>query len=245
MDAVNHETMQRILTVEDDGDIRRAIVTTLKHHGYEATGVESGEEGLREMRQDRYDLLVLDVMLPGMSGFDVCSAVRRERPELPILMLTAKDDESDIVEGFRRGSDDYVTKPYRSSELVARVRALLRRAGPREPTTRRNFNFGPWEIDPTSLRAVFQAQEVELSQLEFGIVSLLAQEEGRIVTRRRILREIWGFANPAKVETRRVDMHIAKVRGKLDVDGRSLIDTVHGEGYRYAWSAVEAVNHAS
>jgi len=222
-----------ILVVEDEEAIRRGLCDVLAYQGYAPSGSETGEEGLREALSNGYDLVILDLMLPGMSGFDVCSAVRAKLPAQPILILTARGSEEDILEGFGRGADDYVTKPFSVSELLARVQALLRRSGKLPRAEQEPFAFGCWEVDPASQRAHCGERAVELSQRELAILELFAREEGRIVSRRMLLQEIWGFANPERIETRTVDMQIGKLRRKIEQAGSLLIETVRGSGYRY------------
>ncbi|MAE93698.1 MAG: DNA-binding response regulator [Deltaproteobacteria bacterium] len=224
----------RVLVVEDEPAIQRGLCDVLAYHGYQPTGSDTGEDGLREGLTGQYDLVLLDVMLPGKSGFDVCEELRAEAPRLPILMLTARGAEEDVVRGFRCGSDDYVTKPFSIAELLARVEALLRRsgqggeAGPGPP-----FSIGPVEIEPERRIAVTEEGEVELSRRELELLTLLVRERGRIVSRRVLLQEVWGFERPERLETRTVDMHIAKLRKKLGA-ARDAIETVRGEGYRLA-----------
>jgi DNA-binding response OmpR family regulator len=222
----------RVLVVEDEPAIQRGLCDVLVYRGYEPTGVATGEDGLREGLRNGYDLVLLDVMLPGVSGFDVCRELRAQLPRLPILMLTARGAEEDVLEGFRCGSDDYVTKPFSVGELVARIEALLRRAGRAGRATPEPFGLGAWRVEPERLVAVRDGAEVELSRRELEILALLARERGRIVSRRMLLAEVWGFPCPERIETRTVDMHIAKLRRKLGEDGHRLIETVRGEGYR-------------
>jgi len=227
-----------ILVVEDEAAIRRGVCDLLAFHGYEPEGVERGDDGLRRGLEGEHALVILDVMLPGMNGFDVCEQLRATKPLLPILMLTARGSEEDVLEGFRRGSDDYVTKPFSVAELVARAEALLRRSGrlgkPGEDCCEAPFRFGEWEIDPAELRATRVDESLELSRRDAEILGLFCREAGHIVGRRRLLEEIWGYPNPDRVETRSVDMHIAKLRKKLAAPGDALIATVRGEGYRYS-----------
>jgi DNA-binding response OmpR family regulator len=223
-----------ILVVEDEEAIRRGLCDVLAYHGYAPTGVGSGEDGLREALTERYTLLILDVMLPVMSGFEVCQRVREQMPGQAILLLTARGSEDDVLEGFERGADDYVTKPFSVSELLARVGALVRRyqapAGP-DPE---QFRFAGWEVDGATLRARSGDDCLDLSPRELAILALFVREEGRIVSRRMLLQEVWGFANPDKIETRTVDMQIVKLRRKIDRGESSAIQTVRGAGYRYA-----------
>ena len=224
----------RILVVEDEESIQRGLCDVLAFHGYAPTACGNGEEGLSEALGGGYELVLLDVMLPGMNGLDVCSKIRAERPDQAILMLTARGSESDVLEGFERGADDYVTKPFSVSELLARVKALLRRAGGADAEAEEQFRFGAWQVDVPALRATCgDGRRIDLSAREVQILALLVREEGRVVSRRRLLHEVWGFANPESIETRSVDMQIGKLRRKVDADGESWIETVRGAGYRY------------
>lgn len=226
-------TPPRILVVEDELAIQRGLCDVLAYRGYAPTGVANGEDGLREGLAGGFDLVLLDVMLPGRSGFDVCTALRSHDPRLPILMLTARGAEEDVLRGFRCGSDDYVTKPFSVAELMARVEALLRRSERGEPrAVAEPFAFGDWQIDPERLAASNGGDPIELSRREIEILALLAGERGRIVSRRRLLSDVWGMGSPERIETRTVDMHIAKLRKKLGAEGPRLIETVRGEGYR-------------
>jgi two-component system response regulator RegX3 len=220
----------RVLVVEDEESIRRGLCDVLAYHGFAPTPAASGEEGLREA--DACDLVLLDLMLPGIDGFEVCETLRASRPQLPILMLTARGAESDVLRGFRCGADDYVTKPFSISELVARVEALLRRAGRLDAAGAEPFSVGPLEVDPGALTARLSGRTLELTRREVGMLALLARERGRIVSRRALLQEVWGFARADRIETRTVDMHVAKLRRKLGAE-RELIETVRGEGYRF------------
>ncbi len=223
-----------ILVVEDEESIRKGLCDVLAFRGYAPEGVERGDDGLRRALSNEHALVLLDVMLPAMNGFDVCRELRAALPELPVLMLTAQGSEQDVLEGFRVGADDYVTKPFSVAELVARVEALLRRSGAGvADETPEPFAFGSWRIDPGTREAARDDARVELTQLEASLASLFAREPGRILSRRRLLKEVWGVADPDRIETRTVDMHVAKLRKKLDASGDALIQTVRGEGYRF------------
>ncbi len=224
-----------VLVVEDEEPIRSGLCDVLAFHGHAPEGVERGDEGLRRALTNQHALVILDVMLPGMNGFDICREIRAQLPRIPILMLTARGAEPDVLEGFRAGADDYVTKPFSVAELMARVDALLRRCGAlSEEADAQPFCFGEWRVEPSALRAHCGSRSVELTRREASLLALFAREAGRILSRRRLLREIWGFADPERIETRTVDMHIAKLRKKLDAIGDALIETVRGEGYRFA-----------
>ncbi|MCC6641845.1 MAG: response regulator transcription factor [Deltaproteobacteria bacterium] len=226
------KTRTEVLVVEDDEAIQRGVCDVLAFHGLVPTGVATGEDGLRCGLDSRFVLVILDVMLPGRSGFDVCRELRAARPQLPILMLTARGAEEDVLQGFACGSDDYVTKPFSVAELVARVEALLRRAGGRAPAKPAAFSVGPWRVDPETLRAEGAGQGISLSRLEVDLLALLAREAGRIVSRRMLLREVWGYEAPERIETRTVDVHVSNLRKRLGDAGRQRIETVRGEGYR-------------
>ncbi len=221
----------QILVVEDEEAIREGLRDVLVYHGYDVTAVASGEEGIDVALGADFALVLLDVMLPGVNGFEVCRRVRQEKPAQAILMLTAKGEEEDVIEGFRCGADDYVTKPFSVRELLARVEALLRRSealGPNEPVV----PFGGWQIETANLMARRDSVQLEITPRELNMIRLLRREKGRIVSRRMLLKEVWGMGRVEELETRTVDMHIAKLRKKLDADGR-LIQTVRGAGYRY------------
>jgi DNA-binding response OmpR family regulator len=230
----NAKTPLAVLVVEDEESIRRGLCDVLAFRGYAPEGVERGDMGLRRGLSREHALVLLDVMLPGLSGFDVCRELRGALPELPILMLTARGSEQDVLEGFRAGADDYVTKPFSVAELCARVEALLRRSGARDDDEQAPpFSFGPWQVDRQTRTAHRDGREVELTQLEAALAALFASEPGRILSRRRLLREVWDVADPERIETRTVDMHVAKLRKKLGGSGDALIQTVRGEGYRF------------
>ena len=221
-----------ILVVEDEPAIRTGLCDVLAYHGYAPDGVASGEDGLRRALASPFALVLLDVMLPGTSGFDVCRALRAERPGQAILMLTARGAEEDVLEGFRCGADDYMTKPFSVAELVARVEALLRRAGALAADAVPPFDFGGWRIDPAARTAARAGETIALSSREAELLVLFARERGRIVGRRRLLAEVWGLVNVDGIQTRTVDVHIAKLRKKLGGDDAP-IETVRGEGYRF------------
>ncbi len=229
-----------ILVVEDEESILRGVCDVLAYHGYAPTGVADGEEGLLAGQSNQYALALLDVMLPGINGFEICEALREQHAHLPIIMLTARGSEDDVLTGFRAGADDYVTKPFSVAELMARVEAVLRRAGRLRSSEERPFEFAGWSIDPANLRASRGEEEVDLTNRELAILALFLRERGRIVSRRMLLGEVWGAPNPDRVETRSVDMQMAKLRKKLGFGAPTggevvgPIETVRGAGYRYA-----------
>lgn len=237
-----------ILVVEDEEAIMRGLCDVLAFRGYSPSAAGRGDLGLERALEHEHEpaLVVLDVMLPGLSGFDVCERLREAKPWLPILMLTARGSEEDVLRGFRSGADDYVTKPFSVSELIARVEALLRRSRPAgteatkessETAAALPFVFGEWQIDPAQRTAQRGEQNAEesfaLTTRDLELLACFVRERGRIVSRRLLLAEIWGYPDPERVETRSVDMHIAKLRKKLGPADGALIETVRGEGYRF------------
>jgi two-component system response regulator RegX3 len=224
----------RILVVEDEEAIRRGLCDVLAYHGHAPIAAEDGERGLELATSGDFALLLLDLMLPGLSGFDVCRELRERGHDIPVLMLTARGSEEDVLEGFRCGADDYVTKPFSVAELTARVEAILRRSGGlRKDEAHAPFDFGPWKIDPSNLRAEVGDTRVDLTTRELEILELFLRERDRIVSRRMLLAEVWRAPDPDRLETRTVDMQIAKLRKKLDGESTSLLETVRGAGYRF------------
>ncbi|HEX5067780.1 MAG TPA: response regulator transcription factor [Myxococcota bacterium] len=222
---------RRVLVVEDDPAMARALCDGFEFEGYAVQVAHDGSEGLRVAREAPVDLIVLDVMLPRMSGLEICQRLRAERDDVPIILLTARSQESDKVEGLRLGADDYVTKPFGFDELVARVEAVLRRARTRPEAE--TLRFGDVHVDFTRLRATRAGEPLELSPREFAILACLAARRGEVVTREQLLHEVWGYES--QPVTRTVDMHIAKLRRKIEPKPfmPEFIVTVHGEGYRF------------
>ena len=223
------ESKPRVLVVEDEESIARGLCDVLSFRGYAVESVTDGLSALHTCSTQRFDLLLLDVMLPELDGLRVCQELRERGVQLPIVMLTAKGSEDDIVRGFEAGADDYVTKPFSVRELLARVHARLARSSKAASET---FHAGAFEIDPARSAARCDDTEVALTKREVMILKLLAEEPGRIVSRRVLLREAWEMNNSDQVETRTVDMHIAKLRKKLGKRAEGLVETVRGQGYR-------------
>ncbi len=228
---MKHAAKARILLVEDDPAIRSGLLDVLVFNGYAAEGAADGQNGLTAALENAYDLLLLDVMLPGLDGFSICRQVRRVKPAQPIIMITAKGSEDDIVAGFKAGADDYVPKPFSLRELMVRVEAVLRRSG-KHPGDERIACCGI-VFDGLKLQAVCAQAAQELTRREMDIISYLFHNQDRIVSRKELLIEVWHYAD-ADIETRTVDIHMLKLRKKIaglkqDID---LIQTVRGEGYR-------------
>jgi DNA-binding response OmpR family regulator len=220
--------MRRVLVIEDNPDLAFGLRTSLEVEGYDVLQAESGKTGLSRAAEGAPDLIVLDLMLPEMSGYEVLRQLRRGRQEMPVLILTARGEEADKVQGFRLGADDYVVKPVGVLEFLARVEALLRRTQPK--TTTGVYRLDDLEVDGDRRTAAVAGDEVDLSPLEFDLLKALAQRRGNLVSRAELLKEVWGYRSG--VESRTVDTHIAKLRAKIDRGGRSRIVTVRKKGYR-------------
>lgn len=224
--------MPKILVIEDEPSMVLGLRDSLEYEGYEVSLASDGREGLDKASREKPDLILLDVMLPVISGIDVCRALRSQGIEIPILMLTARSQEIDKVVGLEIGADDYVTKPFSIKELLARVRAHLRRAA-KQVAEIETFEFSDVKLDFKKYCASKQSQELELSAREFDILKFLIKNRDKIVTRNQLLDEVWGYtSNPI---TRTIDNHIAKLRRKIEdnpSDPRHII-TVHRVGYRF------------
>ena len=221
----------RILVVEDEPDLARGLEINLRQEGYEVMKASTGDEGLKLAFEQKPDLILLDVMLPGMSGFDVCRNIRARGHDMPIIMLTAKSEEIDRVVGLELGADDYVTKPFSLRELIARVRVRLRRRP--QPADTSLYRMGEVELDFDKCRATRNGQVLELTGKEIDILKLLIRHRGETVTRERLLNEVWGYESYPS--TRTVDNHIMRLRQKLEADpaNPTFILSVYGEGYRF------------
>lgn len=222
----------RILIVEDDPAILNGLIDVLLFNGYAADGVDDGGAGLDTALNGAYDLVLLDVMLPTMDGFSICSALRSKKPTQPIIMITAKGAEDDVVTGFKAGADDYVNKPFSLRELMVRVEAVLRRSG--KHMGDEQVHCGEITFHGQTLQATCGDQIQELTRREMDIIVYLHRHQHRIVSKKELLTEVWHYAD-ADIETRTVDIHMLKLRKKialLDEDA-ALIETVRGEGYRW------------
>jgi DNA-binding response OmpR family regulator len=224
----------RVLVVEDDRAIREGLADALSFHGYSVLQAERGDVGVEKALHGDCDLVLLDLVLPGADGLIVLREIRRARPTLPVIVLTARGTESDRVHGLREGADDYVVKPFSVNELLARVDAVLRRS-PERPSdvSRLEIPGGSVDLETREIRIGHAC--VELSEREAELLRYLAVNAGRIVSRDELLSRVWGV-NPRSVETRTVDMHIARLRDKLQDDvSQPRLLTVRGKGYR--WTA--------
>jgi DNA-binding response OmpR family regulator len=223
--------MERILIIEDETPMRTALADLLAAEGYRTLTAADGESGLKRALLEKPDLILLDVMMPKLDGFAVCAGLRRLTNDVPVVMLTAKGQIEDRVNGLDAGADDYVVKPFSSEELLARVRALLRRVE-RKSKARTKLKLGEMEIDLPRQIATRVGKPMHLTAKEFAMLRLLAEAEGEPVTRERFLDVVWGYG--AFPTTRTVDNHIASLRAKIEVnpDSPRWIKTVHGVGYK-------------
>jgi DNA-binding response OmpR family regulator len=224
--------MAKILIIEDEESILMTLEDDLGLEGHAVTGETDGARGLERALQDEHDLIILDIMLPGMDGFEICRRLRSAGRSAPILFLTAKGQEVDRVVGLELGADDYVTKPFSRRELLARVKALLRRSSMADPTPER-FGFGDVSVDFKGHAVTRGGRAVELTAREFALLRFLVQHRGEVVDRGVILEEVWG--EDWDVFPRTVDTHIAHLRQKLEVDAGSprFIVNVRGVGYKF------------
>jgi DNA-binding response OmpR family regulator len=224
-DTLGGVTGQLICVIEDEEVIASAIAARLRAEGFAVEVAHDGPEGVALCDRARPDLVVLDLMLPGLDGLEVCRRLQRDRP-VPVLMLTARAEEADLLVGLAVGADDYVTKPFSPRELVARVRALLRRVERRPVPPGERLAIGPLEIDPAARRVRVDGAEVHLTPTEFDLLALLAGRPGVVFSREQLLAEVWGWRDGSGQRT--VDSHVRGLRRKL---GSELVRTVHGIGY--------------
>ncbi len=229
LQADYHQPMTRVLLAEDDASISEPLARALRREGYEVEVREDGPAALEAALLGSFDLLVLDLGLPGMDGLEVCRRLRTEGHGFPVLVLTARADEVDTVVGLDAGADDYVTKPFRLAELLARVRALLRRGTTeaQQPSTQ------GVRIDVESHRAWMGDEELQLTAKEFDLLRVLVRDAGRVVTREQLMREVWDTTWWSSTKT--LDMHISWLRKKLGDDAAAprYISTVRGVGFRF------------
>jgi len=226
--------MKRILIIEDDRDIVELVRYNLANEGFQVAAAFDGNSGLATLKKTPPDLLLLDLMLPKMSGLEICREIRKEESlnRLPVLMLTARGDEADRVVGLEMGADDYVTKPFSIRELLARVKAVLRRAQVPE-AEKENYSFGEVEVNVRSCQVTKSGRALDFSSKEFDLLKYFLGHPGETLSRDRLLEEVWGYDRFPT--TRTVDAHIVRLRQKLEPkpDEPRFILTVHGTGYKF------------
>jgi DNA-binding response OmpR family regulator len=229
------EEKPHILLVEDEIHLARGICFNLELEGYRVSHVETGEDALERMQYDRFALIILDVMLPGMDGFAVCEKIRKMDTRVPVLILTARSEEGDRITGLEKGADDYLVKPFNLSEFLLRVRGMLRRSSWYRPEpVEEGYRFGDNEVYLLSYRAKTAQGEVDLTDLEVKMLSLFFQKEGETVTRKALLERVWGYTSDT--ETRTLDNFIVRLRKYFEHDSANPIyfQTVRGVGYRFS-----------
>jgi two-component system, OmpR family, phosphate regulon response regulator PhoB len=232
--------MARILVVEDEQDLQQVLAYNLKQAGHDAVVTKLGAEGLRLAREQRPDLVLLDLMLPDVPGTEVCKQLK-ESPAtrgVPVMMLTAKGEEIDRVVGFELGADDYVVKPFSVRELLLRIQAILRRGKGESTEGEPNVEFGRLRIDRGAHRTWVDGVEIELTALEFKLLVTLYDRRNRVQTRTVLLDDVWGIQ--ADITTRTVDTHVKRLREKLE-GARDYVETVRGVGYRFVSAPEEAI----
>ena len=236
------KTNKRLLIVDDDEEIRELLVFDIQSSGYTVDSAKDGEEGLKKAVENNYDLILLDVMMPKMNGYDVCKNIRLVKPKVPVLMLTAKGTIHDKTEGFEVGADDYLVKPFDVQEVLLRIRALLRRNDePDSENSKEVLRVGDIEILPDSLEAVIVDKKVKLTPTEFEILYCLLQHLNKAVTLATLLDEVWGYNSDEDV--RMVRVHVGDLKKKIETDTRKpkYLHTVTNGGYKLTpFGALEA-----
>jgi DNA-binding response OmpR family regulator len=222
-----------ILVVEDEESIRTALMDFLDFHGFEVAKALDGLDAERTVAERRFDLILLDLMLPKISGEQLCTKWRRDGLQTPIIMLTAKGQEKEKVTGLNLGADDYITKPFSLEELLARINAVLRRTDPARAVGR-SFRFGDLDVDVAALKVRRKGREIEITKREASLIQYFAANPNRVIGREELYREVWNDIM-TELGTRTTDMHIAKLRSKIepDVNDPQIIKTVRGAGYKY------------
>ena len=223
---------QKILVIEDEEAILKGLTDLFVFNGFDVHGASDGEEGLQSALTGSWDCIILDVMLPKRDGFSVCTEIRKYSKEQPIIMLTAKSSEDDVINGLSLGADDYIAKPFSVRELLLRVDAILRRSG--RDRNQRELIIGELVVDLDNLTARVDGNTIHFTRREVDVLQLLKHHSTRPVSRRELLSEVWGYNKRTEFDTRTVDIHIAKLRKKIEPDPKNpmTLVTVRGEGYR-------------
>lgn len=221
---------ERILLVEDDKNISKLIKYNLEKQGYDCSAATSGENALDTLKKQSIDLIILDLMLPGIDGLEVCRTVKNDlkTKNIPVIILTAKGEEVDRVVGLELGADDYMVKPFSPRELILRIKAILRRKAP-ETSSKEILSINEIVVDIPKHRVTVKGKEIELTQMEFKLLVTLIERQGRVQTRERLLSDVWGM--DPDIDTRTIDTHVKRLRSKLGKLG-NIIETVRGLGYK-------------
>ena len=231
-------TKTNILVIEDEAAIREGLMDVLVYHRFDVDSAATGPEGLDKALSGKFDLVLLDIMLPGLDGYEICDRIRAVDRDQPIIMLTARTSDDEIVHGLKLGADDYVAKPFSIQQLMLRIEAVLRRSRS-GLVAARTIDLGGITIDTENLSGLHDGKEIPFTRRETEVLSYLAQHTDRPVSREELLLKVWGYARNLDIETRTVDIHIAKIRRKIEKDPkvpRNLI-TVRGAGYRLITAA--------
>ena len=223
-----------ILVVEDEEAIRSGLIDVFVFHGYEVDSAATGPEGLEKALTGKFDLILLDIMLPGMDGYQICNEIRNQDRDQPIIMLTAKTSDEEIIQGLKLGADDYVAKPFSIQQLLLRVEAVLRRSQLGIEQARTISLANDVQIDTENLSGQNGAETLTFTKREVEVISYLAANSSRPVSREELLTKVWGYARNLEIETRTVDIHIAKIRRKIEAYPKQPANlvTVRGAGYR-------------
>src|ERR1051326_7797788 len=225
----------KVLLVEDDSLTRKGLAEILEAEGYQTVSAQNGKEALALFTKESPDFVCLDIMMPGVSGYDVCREIRRFNPKVPVIFISAKSEEIDKVVGLELGADDFIVKPLGGKEVVARIRAVTRRCFAAQPatTTSQSFKLGDIEVFPSELRARRGSAVIELSLRDVRILTLLHQNKGKPIPRDTFFNQCWGLDHIPN--SRPLDQHIAQLRKRIEIDPKNptIIRTVHGVGYRY------------
>ena len=223
---------ENILIIEDEKNIAELVKYNLEQEGFSVSHVSRGDLGLEQAKKMKLDLIILDLMLPGMDGIEICKALKQNEKTsaLPIIMLTAKTQESDRIVGLELGADDYVSKPFSPRELVARVKAVLRRG--REKPLDKPLRAGTLELDPFKHIVTLKSKPIELTSKEYDLLKALMETSGRVLSRDHLLEKVWGYDGSLNIETRTIDMHIGQLRKKIKNEGDRIV-TVKNVGYRF------------
>lgn len=229
LETAAEPTTKRVLVIEDDAAIRTTTSRALGNFGLDVSSESDGRQGLIRFRREPFDVVLLDIMLPSLDGIEICRQIRQDSI-VPVIMLTARTDTSDVVRGLEAGADDYVTKPFDIEELVARIRAALRRA--ENTGLLGKIRVGPLEVDPFSFRATKSDKPIALTATEFRLLLELVKARGRVLTREILLETVWGYDHVG--DSRLVDMAVNRLRSKIEDDPSEpqLVETVRGIGYR-------------
>lgn len=224
---------EKILIVDDEKDIVKMLDYNLSKEGFKTINAHTGEDALKSASREFPDLIILDLMLPGMDGLEVCKALKKDAKtaNIPIIMLTAKTQESDKIVGLELGADDYITKPFSVRELIARVRAIIRRMKEKEKLPE-VLKIGDLSVDFSKIAVLVKGKQVEITSKEFELLKALIKASGRVLSRDFLLDNIWGFDNAIEIQTRTVDVHIRTLRKKLKTEAKRII-TVKNYGYRF------------